>query len=111
MIPKIIGVFSIFWGLLWFVRPEFLRGRLLVKAHRYLFWTVLITLVYPLVHFYGKAFGMGMTAAVVIGFWVVMGRLKNKMSEAFQVVPLIAFRAAGAVNIGAGCALLWWPKS
>lgn len=110
MLAKLVGIFSILWGLLCVVRPEFLRGRLLFKAHRYLFWTLFVTLVYPFVHFYGKELGWRGVLAVIGAFAVAMGMLRKKMGEAFQFVPLTAFRAAGAVNVGAGCALLWWPR-
>jgi len=108
--PKLIGILSIAWGLLWAVKPEFLRGRLLFKAHWYMFWTLLATIIYPLIHLYGKEIGVQGVLLTVAVFWAGMGILKKKLNDALRFVPLEAFRAAGVFHVVAGTALVWWPK-
>ena len=110
ILTKFIGYASILWGVFWAVKPEWLRDKLFVKAGRYIFWFAAGTLLYPLIHFYGKELGAGWIAGIVGAFWAGMKALKATLRETFRRVPLTAFRVAGFLNVMTGSALVWWPK-
>ncbi|MCG3177285.1 MAG: hypothetical protein MOGMAGMI_02253 [Candidatus Omnitrophica bacterium] len=105
MITKLVGYFTLFWGILWFVKPQLLRWWLVGKANRYIFWLAAAVLLYPVVHYVGR-FGLRWVLAILVVFWVGMAMFRERFRKAVDQVPLMAFRAAGFLNIVSGVALL-----
>ncbi len=110
MITKLVGGFSILWGIFWAVKPAVLRDKLIFKTGHYLFWLMMGAFVYPLIHFFGKTVGVAGTAAFLGAFWALVKLMKTTLRETFNRVPLIAFRVIGFLNIVTGSALIWWPR-
>lgn len=100
-----VGYFSMFIGALWVCFPQLLRGWLVGKTTRTVFWLVLGTIFFPLAHYLGKL-GLAGFAALLIGFWLLLKLTGKAMQKALEKVPPYAFRAVGVLNILSGILLI-----
>lgn len=105
MIAQLAGVVSIALGILWILKPEWLRARMLGKANRWVFWLALCFVFFPLFHLGGKL-GLGGVILVFVIFWMGMKRAWQGVNDAGAKLPLPAFQAVGLVQVLAGVALL-----
>ncbi len=106
LFAKIVGYLSVALGILWVLKPEFLRGWFTRKANWQLFWLAFGILFYPLAH-YGKRWGLLGVVALFIAFWMVMKMARASVKELFLKIPLIAFQGVGVLNILFGCLLIY----
>jgi len=106
MLNLIAGVLSIALGILWVLKPEWLRARMLGKTNRWIFWLAVCFVFFPIIHLGGKM-GLGGVVVVFVLFWIGMKRVRQGVRDAGSKLPLVAFRAVGLIQILAGVVLLF----
>ncbi|MFT5207439.1 MAG: hypothetical protein ACI9CF_001191 [Candidatus Omnitrophota bacterium] len=114
MLREIIGYISIFFGAIWLLKPEWLRGRMGRKANRRITWSFYLFLIYLSMNYLGLLFRFesGLIRSVgVLGLFVVNANLlrtkskaSTKLIELFKTCPLILFRCVAALGLLSG---LW----
>ena len=105
MFSRLIGIASISLGILWVMKPVYLRNWFLRSTRLHLFGFVLGFLLYPLIH-YGRHLGFFGVCLVVICFWAGMNMAGTTLRRLFEKIPLVIFQVMGVLNILTGLALL-----
>ena len=117
---KLVGIFWIAVGILWVIRPDFLRGWFVRKTNFKAFWLVAGVLLFMLFHLGGLASKITVPAlrtfcytALLVTFillWMTQSMAREKMRSWFQKIPLLYFQAIGVLNILTGASLLYFKK-
>ena len=103
----LVGYFAIFFGALWILWPQMLRGWLAGKASWMLLCLFLFPFFFPAGHWAGERWAIKGWLGVILIFSVLGAIVRSLIGKASQGIPLSVFRIAGALNLFSGLWLVW----
>lgn len=112
MLSKILGIIWILLGLLWILKPQMLRRRLVRKTNRKIKWAVFvftIVLAFSLIGMVFKAEGVLLRVVGLVGIFLVVkailaltAKSSTKLADWANKQSLVFFRIWGAILLVIG---------